>query len=208
MDGGGQAPGSRLSVFNASQWAGDYAAGGIGAISMDVRNLGNTELDLRLALFSGPPLVAPAHVGFTTAGRALAPGSGWSRVTFTLDPASLTMLLGSASELLAAVTELRLFHGTTFPPDTIVATLGIDNITAERPAPSVPEPGSAAALALGLAAVVSRRTRRGEEEKSRRVEGKKAGREGGRAKSSKPSRLSALHPSRSASCSSTLSAFL
>ena len=49
---GGAGPGSRLSVLNTSQWAGNYVAASITAIAMDVRNFGPEDLSLRL-LFVG-----------------------------------------------------------------------------------------------------------------------------------------------------------
>ena len=46
-------PGGRLVALNPAQWAGDYVAAGIRKISMDVNNLGSTDLFLRL-LFEDP----------------------------------------------------------------------------------------------------------------------------------------------------------
>ena len=45
---GGLGAGSRLTVINPAQWAGDYLAGGVESISMDLINLGQNYLSLRL----------------------------------------------------------------------------------------------------------------------------------------------------------------
>src|SRR5690606_19044738 len=50
--------GNRMTVLNAAQWAGDYLAGGVTAISMDVANFGPTDVNLRLLFedaMGGPP---------------------------------------------------------------------------------------------------------------------------------------------------------
>ncbi len=156
---GGSGAGSRLTALNSDQWAGDYAAAGITALTMDVRNFGPTALELRLALFNGPPLAAPTEVGITSR-QLVAAGGDWTRISFRIDAAALTMLLGSADDLLRSVTELRLFHGPdpAFPPPAVVATLGVDNITATQA--SVPEPGTAVFLGAGLLAALTRRLSR------------------------------------------------
>ena len=59
---GGTGSGSRLAVLNATQWAGDYAAAGIGAIAMDVSNFGPDDLALRL-LFENPAVAGGAPSG-------------------------------------------------------------------------------------------------------------------------------------------------
>ena len=49
---GGSGAGSRLSVFNMSQWTGDFT--GVPAIGMDVNNFGPDELVLRLLFVTSP----------------------------------------------------------------------------------------------------------------------------------------------------------
>src|SRR5690242_10432873 len=56
-NGGDFAPetaGSRLTVLNGAQWAGNYVAAGIRAIAMDVNNFGPDPLFLRLLFESFP----------------------------------------------------------------------------------------------------------------------------------------------------------
>lgn len=147
-------PGSRLAVNNDMQWAGNYLASGIGAIAMDVRNLGTTDLYLRLLVETenpnpGPPL----NAAFSTNAVFVPAGSGWTRVLFPLAPSALTSTgLGTITGALSNVSELRLFHNPNpsfaGPPNStpaITALLGIDNISA------VPEPSTLVLSGLGAA---------------------------------------------------------
>lgn len=149
---GGGGPASRLAVQNTDQWSGNYTAAGITALTMDVFNFGPSSLSLRL-LFDGDdgtnqarawsavPLVVPAS-------------SGWQRLVFPILPSDLRAASGGNVNLaLSSAYSLRLYHGvnSSFPGGSVVATLGVDNITA------VPEPSAAALLALGLAGLAWRR---------------------------------------------------
>jgi hypothetical protein len=146
--------GGRLVALNPAQWAGDYTAAGVIAIAMHVRNLGQSDLALRL-LFEDPTLGPPANVAFSTDAIPLAASGDWTHVVFPIAPGDLTALDGTVEAALAGATVLRIFHGSapTFPPDPVVAQLGVDNIRA------VPAPGAGASLALALAALASRRHR-------------------------------------------------
>lgn len=132
---GGSGAGSRLVGINAAQWTGDYAAAGVSGIGMDVANFGSTALQLRLTFFGS---------GKVTDAVVLPAGAGWRRVQFGFDPATV-----------GAFADLRIFHGFTdnavFPGPAMPAQLGLDNITA------VPEPGTAAAMGLGLLLLAARR---------------------------------------------------
>ncbi len=140
--GGGGGPGSRLVVFNSSQWSGDYLSAGVTAITMDVANFGTTAVSLRLAFFepSGPSALSKDAA-------VVAAGSGWTRVVFPLDAAALA---GSPAATLANTSQLRLYHSTApaLLGDAIAAQVGIDNVAA------VPEPASGALLVAGLAALL------------------------------------------------------
>jgi hypothetical protein len=162
---GGTGSGSRLAVLNASQWAGDYASAGIGAIAMDVSNFGPDDLALRL-LFENPASAggAPSDAAFSTNAVLVPAGSGWTRVVFPIAASDLTAAFGNSANALATATVLRLFHNTAaaWPgpgsgPEPVTATLGVDGIQA------LPEPAAAALVAAGgavLGAVARRRTRR------------------------------------------------
>jgi hypothetical protein len=161
---GGAGAGSKVSAFNEGQWAGDYLAANIAAISMDVRNDGPQDVVLRLLLAGPFGAMGPENVVVTSDAASLAAGSGWVPVTFSLQPSDLFVLLGSAGGALSQAAELRLFHNPApffaGPPESgspaVVATVGIDNVTAEG---AVPEPGSALLLGLGAAWCATRRRR-------------------------------------------------
>jgi hypothetical protein len=158
--GGGSIAGGRLVVNNLfAQWAGNYTALGLTAISMDLRNLGNTDLAIRL-LLENPDGGPPSDIA-TTGAVVLPSGGGWTNVEFDLSPGALTALLGDVDALLANVTMLRIFHNDVadFPGPSVVATLGVDNITAIGAQQPVPEPGTWLVMAAGLAAVFARRAR-------------------------------------------------
>lgn len=154
---GGSGAGNRLVVINPAQWTGNYISAGITSISMDVNNLGSTDLFLRL-LFENPMGAPPTDVAATTASVFLAAGSGWTTVSFGVAEADLTALSGSVSTVLSNVTILRIYDSAalTFPGPPSVSTLGVDNITAG----GVPEPGAWTMLAGGLAALLAGGLRR------------------------------------------------
>jgi hypothetical protein len=154
---GGAGAGSRLAVINPLQWAGDYLAGGVGSISMDLINLGSTDLSLRL-LFEDPVAGPPTNVAVSTTPILLAAGTGWMHATFYIGLADLTALVGDTSAALSGTTTLRLIHSDVigFPGPSIVASLGVDNVTAEAGA-SVPEPASLLLIGAGVAAAWARR---------------------------------------------------
>jgi hypothetical protein len=151
---GGSGPGNRLTVINFIQWAGNYLAAGVGAIAMDLNNLGTSDLSLRL-LFSDPNLAPPTNLAFSTDPIFLPAGSGWNHVVFPITPADLTAGVGNVVDALTGATELRIFHSTTatFPGEAVVASLGIDNVTA------VPVPTGLLLLGSGVLtlAALSRR---------------------------------------------------
>ena len=166
---GGAGPGSRLVAMNASQWAGDYLAGGFATIEMDLINFGPSDLSIRL-LFEDPGAGAPENIAITNSVASLTAGGGWAHFVFQIDVAAFTPLLGDVSDLLAGTTLIRIVHAATaaFPGEPITGTLGIDNISAgfvPRPGPfpnAVPEPASTGLVlvALALFAVVRRRRMR------------------------------------------------
>jgi len=152
---GSAGAGGRLVAMNAAQWAGNYLAAGISAIAMDLRNLGQSDLTVRL-YFEDPIPGPPANEAVTTFGVLLHAGGGWTHALFPIAPANLTVLQGDATTLLSHTTVLRIFSGAEadFPPAQIAGVLGVDNIQA------VPEPETLALLALGLGVVAARTRRR------------------------------------------------
>lgn len=138
---GGSGPGSRLVAFNNGQWTGDFLTAGISALRMDLRNFGPTALTIGLAL-NGSVSTRDVHT--------LDAGGDWQTVTFSLSPADLVPGGDAANSALGNVTQLRIFHGEaalggglSFPGPAMVASLGVDNVTA------VPEPETWVMLATG-----------------------------------------------------------
>jgi hypothetical protein len=149
-------PGSRLVALNAAQWAGDYLAAGITTIEMDLKNLGNTELTIRL-LFEDPIPGPPTNEGVTTFGAVLPVGGDWTHVAFSISPGDLTMLLGSANAVLSNTTVLRIIDSPT-PTEaiTIAGQVGVDNIEAA----AVPEPATLLLTSTGVVALAARYRKR------------------------------------------------
>ena len=147
---GGNGPGSRLSVLNLSQWTGDFTD--VGAIGMDVNNLGPSEVVLRLLFVNFPDAPGPpTDVAWTLAPITVSAGSGWTPVLFSLSPLNLIAPFGSVGGALADVDELRIFHsvapafgGPGIGSEPVVATVGVDNIQV------VPEPSTLVLLLSGL----------------------------------------------------------
>ena len=153
---GGAGPASRLAAENILQWTGDYTAAGVTALTLDAFNFGPSDLSLRL-LFDGSDGSNFARAWSTTP-VLLPAGSGWQPLRFAITAADLTAEGGGSIDLALSQTySVRLFHGaaSNFPGGAVVATLGVDNITA------VPEPAAALLMALGLGALLMLRRRRG-----------------------------------------------
>lgn len=151
---GGTGAGNRMVVLNPAQWAGDYTGAGVTSIRMWARNLGNTDLNLRL-MFEDAAGGPPINVAVSTNSANLAAGSGWQMIELGTTAADLTAVTGSVDTVLSGTTILRLYSGATatFPPDPVVGLLGVDDIQA------VPEPATLAALGLGMVALIRRRRR-------------------------------------------------
>jgi hypothetical protein len=156
---GGAGAGSRLTAQNFVQWTGDYLTSGVGSVRMDVRNLGTTDLSLRLLVLE-LGMMGPVNGAFSTDAIFVPAGQDWTTVVFPLVPDALTSFVGSTTAALSNVSELRIFHNVAaaFPPPAVVAELGVDNITAAQ---AIPEPGSVLLGAAGLLALYAARRLRG-----------------------------------------------
>ncbi len=156
---GGSGPGSRLSVLNLGQWAGNYTGLGIATLEMDLINLGSTDLSIRLMLenpLGGPP----TDVAVSNFAATLSAGGAWTHIAFTIDPSEFTALAGDAGTALASATVLRIFHATGVgAAEPVVGQLGVDNISAGPAAPPRPvdEPSTAPLAVLALLAILARR---------------------------------------------------
>ena len=129
ISSGGDEAGSRMVMFNKVQWKGDYISAGVTEISMYMKNFGTTNLEMRLA-FDG----SGGKFSSTNSVSLLAE-SGWQIMVFSTEPSDLTEVGGTdASATLGSVTELRILHSATpnWRGASIVATLGVDNISASE----------------------------------------------------------------------------
>jgi hypothetical protein len=121
---GGNAAGGNLVAFNTTQWAGDYLGAGVGAVRVDLRNLGASPLVVRLLL------EGPGGGYYSIDASALRADSGWRGVTFQLGAAALSGGF-DAEATLSSVTKLRILHAPTLAGvEPVDGVLGIDNITA------------------------------------------------------------------------------
>lgn len=153
-----------MAAKNTAQWAGDYTAAGITAITMDVNHFsGPDSIDMRILLIG---------VGGTWAStNVVSISSGWSNYTFGVTAADLVFVslhnttssgttdgTGLLADTLAAVNVLQFRHDASTPtipgdhPPHIAGVLGVDNITA------IPEPSLSSLLVLaGLVGLNKRR---------------------------------------------------
>lgn len=134
--------GSKLVAFNKTQWTGDYTAAGIRGISMDLHNVGNNPLNVRLAINGSGGKFS------TTSAIALAAQSGWTSATLSTEAGDWTAVSGGTdiAATLAGITEVRLLSAAApnWQGDTVAAELHVDNIRI------VPEP-----TALGLLVIAA-----------------------------------------------------
>jgi hypothetical protein len=166
---GSSSPGGRLSVLNLTQWAGNYTAAGITALQMDLKNFGPSDLSLRLLFEGGGP--SQTDRAWSTVPVTLPAVGEWQRLTFPIALSDLTLgINNSIADALATVTAVRLFHGSAsaFPGEGVVATLGVDNITAigggttgpGTGGGTAPEPTSMLLVATGLGLMLWHRQRK------------------------------------------------
>lgn len=141
-------PGGKLVAFNSAQWSGDFLTAGVTEIRMQVRNLGDTDLALRLVIEGA----GGQSLGTRTV-ASLPTGGDWTSVSFSLASADLSG--GDYATVLGSVTTLNLLHSPSLAiarsqAPTIAAQLGVDNIAA------VPEPAAVILMVLGLAGLTWR----------------------------------------------------
>jgi hypothetical protein len=134
LSSGGIGAGSRLTAINPAQWTGNYILAGVARISADVRNQGQTQLDLRLMIERD---VIAGGQRFVTAPVSVPAGSGWVRATWQVGALNLIPNPGTVTPVdpavaLTQVAQLRIFHNPqpSFPGPELVAELGVDNIRA------------------------------------------------------------------------------
>lgn len=147
--GSASGAGSKLVVNNVQpRWLGDYRAAFVTGLVLDLRNLGTTDLDLRVAV-DGPAFG-------TTGGRWVSDDvfvpaqSGWQTLTFSLLAGDLLagdFAATDAATTLANVAVLRVLHAPTasYTGAPIASQVLVDNIEV------LPEPSLALSLLAGCA---------------------------------------------------------
>lgn len=130
----------RLATFNVMQWSGDYASAGVKVIEADMKNDGPDPLLMRIVMFAR----SDGSRFVSTVGKPMPPDGVWRHVVFPIGPSYLTRVIGGAtfSEMYSDCERLMFRHNTDPPVPggtTVVATLGIDNITALDAATVEPE---------------------------------------------------------------------
>jgi hypothetical protein len=142
-----------LTVINRTQWTGNYLSAGVDSITMDVNNLGPTDLSLRLYVADSPSRFgAPApNAAFSTTAVLVPSGSLWTPVVFPVGPADLTAQRGTIEAALLQAGELRIYHNPlpAFPGPRIDAQLGVDNIAAVPGIAPAADPGPSRAIHVG-----------------------------------------------------------
>ena len=155
----GSSSGGRLVFFNTTaNWTGNYTSAGIAAIEMDLKNLTQAVLQIRVQI---------EGQGFnqivSTVAAQLAAFQDWTHVRIPIDAAGFAGV--NVALALTRVTEIRILHNPQATRSTtapfVAAQLGIDNV---RAAP-VPEPSTLLLAAAGLAGLAAgarsrRRTQR------------------------------------------------
>ncbi|SRR5581483_9967004 len=142
----------RLTIFNRSQWIGDYVAAGVNEIDMDLENLGSVTLNIRLAFKSST--AGQTTPGYLSSAFSLPADSTWHHATFSITAANMIAFNSPAvfSTFMTNPAELRIINesGTSnLVGDPVVSQLGVDNIKA------VPEPTAVAFLVGGFGALAS-----------------------------------------------------
>jgi hypothetical protein len=140
----GSGPSGRMVFFNDdARWLGDYQAANITAIAMDLRNMSNTAMTIRVAFRDGTTSGAPTAI--STLGLLLPANSAWTHAVFPVTAANLSFLNGATQSVLQSPVDIRILHVSTatYPGPFISASLGVDNIQA------IPEPASVVLMLVG-----------------------------------------------------------
>ena len=142
--------GSRMVIFNRSQWTGNFTAAHVSAVDMDLKNLSTVALPMRIVIANDS-----SEAGWTTTNAFSLPADGnWHHAEFQLSSSAMTPLPGAPTlaTTLASVGQFRILSTSSpkWEGDSITASIGIDNIAAV----AVPEPicSGAVILAAGLLA--------------------------------------------------------
>lgn len=149
---GNPGPGGKLTAFTTqSGLTGNYLDALVASLTMDLINLGEQELTLRLQLSSAAGRVVTQALVLPLSGT-------WVNAVFDVDVSSLTAVdVVDVSAVLMDVTEVRIMHSPeavdsrSAPP--IAGALGIDNVTVVV----VPEPATGLLVLAALGLLAGRR---------------------------------------------------
>lgn len=143
MSTAGSSAGSKVATHNAEErWAGNYITAGVSGVRVSMQNRGTSTLRVRMVLFGlGNRWTSTNFV-------TLNPGAGWQTVTFGTGQADLTRVLGfeTYANCIGNVNQIMFRHDASTPSsggESLVGTLGLDNITA------VPGPGTGVLMGIG-----------------------------------------------------------
>ena len=142
----GSGANGKLTVFNRTQWLGDYVDQGIDEISMDLENLGSTTLNIRIAFKSTTS--GGTVPGYLSEAVSLPPDDQWHDEIFQLTSAAMIPIDSPTAFNTFfddGEAEFRIINeaGTAnLDGDAVTSQLGVDNIQA------VPEPGVTSLLLL------------------------------------------------------------
>lgn len=121
--------GGKLVAINATQWTGDYLAAGVTEIELDLLNLSDQALTVRLAVKSGVSAFASVDEVMLAAGA-----DTYTRASLSLRAEDLVPIEGGGNAVttLGNVTELRILHSVLpdLRGDVVVGQLAIDNVLA------------------------------------------------------------------------------
>jgi hypothetical protein len=157
----GSGANGKLTVFNRSQWLGDYIDQGINEIDMDLENLGSVTLNIRIAYKS--TISGGTVPGYLSAAVSLPADGQWHAEMFQLTAAAMIPIASPAAFntfFSNGEAEFRVINeagATNLDGTAVTSQLGIDNIG------SVPEPGATSLLLVcagGLALFRGRFVRR------------------------------------------------
>lgn len=122
----------KIATYNITRWGGNYTTAGVGRIEADLKNLGDTELYVRVVLHgtngtrwsSKTPFVLPV-------------GGAWSHhgVDLVASNFTITQGVGTFAETLASLDRLMFRHEVIISAGGSVVTgsLGIDNVKGINP---------------------------------------------------------------------------
>ena len=127
---------SKARVGAIKQWTADYLAAGVTEIAMHFRNSGSSTLHMRIAFGGVNELNSGATWFASTQAIQVPADSNWHEASFSISESDLTHVSGplTYAAALSHVAEMRILHsqsGPNFRGDSVVSTLGVDNIEAK-----------------------------------------------------------------------------